>query len=127
MVGGKIVQKTNVREWVTNGVHYEDADNQQSKDLISEASSKADDTSQVKESGKYTVKEHPGTDPGVESEERNINGLGHVVNYSRKGQHWSSGSHDALRIGKARLEPWSEMVMRSAITRMKQLDKHKHH
>ena len=69
----------------SNGIHGEDTDNRESKDIISEASGKFDKSCQVKEGGNRDVDKEPDADSAVECEEWYIQGLGHSVDDSDKG------------------------------------------
>lgn len=96
VVGIEISEDTNLRKWITNGVHYKNTDNQQGKDLVSKASCETDHTSDIKKACQQAIEQKPRRNPCIEGEERNIDVLGNANDSLGKCQNRTSRSNDAL-------------------------------
>ena len=95
VIGVEEAQETDVAKWVPDGIHDEDTDDQEGKDIVGEASGESDESCQIEESSERDVDKEPDADPGVEREEWYIQGLGHVVDDSGESEDGSSRSNDA--------------------------------
>mmetsp|Transcript_37690 Transcript_37690/g.86220 ORF Transcript_37690/g.86220 Transcript_37690/m.86220 type:complete len:396 (-) Transcript_37690:18-1205(-) len=82
-------------EGVPRGVHHEDADDQERKDLVREAGSKANIAGDVEEGRQEAVEAKPDAHPRVEGQVRDAHVLGHGVERGGHRQHGAGGSHDA--------------------------------